>query len=237
MEISFLLALGAGLLSFFSPCIFPVLPAYLSHLTGGRIQNQKLQVDQHLLFQRSVAFVLGFSLVFIAMGASATLVGQLFQANRKLIEHISGIFIVVFGLQMLGVFKFSFLMKDKKWEYKLDKPKNWFSSLLIGIAFGSGWTPCVGLTLSSILLLASASTTFTQGILLLGVYSLGMAIPFLLISFMMTKSLRIIRLINRYLGKFSIVNGSIMILLGLLIFSGQLTRISAYFAGFTIFDI
>ncbi|KRG13263.1 cytochrome C biogenesis protein DsbD [Virgibacillus soli] len=231
------IALGAGLLSFFSPCIFPVLPAYLSHLTGGNVQDQKFQVKSSLLIQRSIAFVIGFSLVFMMMGASATFLGQLFQANKKIIEHVSGIFIVVFGLQMLGVFNFSFLMKDKKWDYKLQKPKSWFSSIFIGIAFGSGWTPCVGLTLSSILLLASATTTFNQGIVLLGFYSLGMAIPFLLISFLMTKSLKIIRTINRYLGKFNTINGSVMILLGLMIFTGQMTKITAFFSQFTLFDL
>lgn len=106
-------ALGAGLFSFFSPCIFPVLPAYLSHLTGGNIQNQKLQVSQKLLLQRSITFVIGFSLVFIVMGASATFTGQLFQMNRQIIEHISGGLIILFDLQMLGIFKFSFLMKEK----------------------------------------------------------------------------------------------------------------------------
>lgn len=169
------------------------------------------------------------------MGASATLLGQLFQANRQLVEQLSGILIVAFGLQMFGVFKFTFLMKEKKWDHQLQQPKNWLSSILLGVAFGSGWTPCVGLTLSSILLLAGSSTTFSQGILLLVVYSLGMAIPFLMISFMMTKSVRIIRTINRYLGKLSIINGSIMVALGLLVFTGQMTKISAYFAKFAIF--
>lgn len=115
------------------------------------------------------------------------------------------------------------------------KTKNWISSIFLGVAFGSGWTPCVGLTLSSILLLAGSSSTFIQGVILLSIYSLGMAVPFLFISFMMTKSLRIIRIINQYLGKLSILNGSIMIVLGILMFTGQLTKISAYFSRFTIF--
>lgn len=234
-QVSLWIALGAGVLSFFSPCIFPVLPAYISHLTGGNIQDQKLLVHQGILVQRSVAFVLGFSLVFMLMGASATFIGQLFQANRQLVEHLSGILIVTFGLQMLGVFQLSFLMKEKKWDHRLQKPQNWFSSVLLGIAFGSGWTPCVGLTLSSILLLAGSSSTFGQGMMLLAIYSLGMAVPFLLLSLMMTKSVRIIRTINRYLGKLSIINGSIMIIMGLLVFTGQMTKISAYFARFTIF--
>lgn len=236
-QVSLWIALGAGLLSFFSPCIFPILPAYVSHLTGGSIHEQKLQVNQRHLLQRSFAFVLGFSFVFMLMGASATFIGRLFTANHQLIEHLSGILIVAFGLQMLGVFQFSFLMKEKKWDHRLQQPKNWFSSILLGVAFGSGWTPCVGLTLSSILLLAGSSGTFGEGMLLLTVYSLGMAVPFLLISFMMTKSVSIIRTINRYLAKLTIVNGSIMIMLGLLVFTGQMTKISAYFARFTLFTL
>lgn len=234
-QVTLWIALGGGLLSFFSPCVFPILPAYVSHLTGGNLHEQKLRVDQSLLLQRSLAFVIGFSLVFILMGASATFIGQLFTANRQLVEHLSGILIIIFGLQMLGLFQFSFLMKDKKWDHQLKQPKNWLSSVLLGMAFGFGWTPCVGLTLSSILLLASSSSTLGQGMLMLTVYSLGMALPFLLISFMMTKSISIIRTINRYLGRLSVINGSIMVLLGLLVFTGQMTKISAYFAQFSLF--
>ncbi|WP_110111828.1 cytochrome c biogenesis CcdA family protein [Bacillus sp. CGMCC 1.16541] len=234
-QLSLWIALGAGVLSFFSPCIFPILPAYLSHLTGGSIQEQKLHVDQKVLLQRSIAFVIGFSIVFILMGASATFLGKFFQMNRQLIEHLSGILIVVFGMQMLGVFQFSFLLKEKKWDHRLEKPKSWFSSVLLGIAFGSGWTPCVGLTLSSILLLASSSGTLSEGMMLLVVYSVGMGIPFLTISYLMTKSVKIIRTINRYLGKLAIVNGSIMIILGLLVFTGQMTKLSSYFARLTPF--
>ncbi|MEM1503614.1 cytochrome c biogenesis CcdA family protein [Domibacillus sp. 8LH] len=234
-QVTLWIALVGGLLSFFSPCVVPILPAYVSHLTGGNIQEQKLRVDASHLVQRSLAFVFGFSMVFILMGASATFIGQLFTANRPFIEQLSGILIIIFGLQMLGIFQFSFLMKDKKWDHQLKQPTSWLSSILLGMAFGFGWTPCVGLTLSSILLLASSSNTLGHGMVMLTFYSLGMALPFLLLSFMMTRSVSIIRTINRYLGRLSVINGSIMILLGLLVFTGQMTKISAYFAQFSLF--
>ncbi|QUL53498.1 cytochrome c biogenesis protein CcdA [Paenibacillus tritici] len=228
-----IIALIAGILSFLSPCVFPLIPAYVSHLTGSLVQDHKMNVDKKLLIFRSISFILGFSVVFVAMGASASFIGQFFAGNRMLIEKISGLLIVVFGLQMSGILTLRFLMFDKKWVNTNHTKKGNVSSFILGLAFGSGWTPCVGLALSSILLLASSAETLYSGMFLLFVYSIGLGVPFLVIAIMLTYSLGILKKINRWLPLLSRINGWIFIGMGLLVFTGQLQKISAWLTQFT----
>lgn len=228
-------ALIAGVLSFLSPCVFPLIPAYVSHLTGSFVQDNKINVEKKLLMIRSISFILGFSVVFVAMGASASFIGQFFAGNRQLVEKISGLLIIIFGLQMAGVLTLRFLMFEKKWFKTETTKKGNMSSFILGLAFGSGWTPCVGLALSSILLLAGTSDTLYSGMFLLFVYSVGLGIPFLAISVMLTYSLGIFKKINRWLPVLSIINGWILVAMGLLLFMGQFQKISAWLAQFTSF--
>lgn len=230
-----IVALIAGVLSFLSPCVFPLIPAYVSHLTGSFVQDNKINVDKKLLMIRSISFILGFSVVFVAMGASASFIGQFFAGNRELVEKISGLLIIIFGLQMAGVLTLRFLMFEKKWFKTENSKKGNMSSFILGLAFGSGWTPCVGLALSSILLLAGTSDTLYSGMFLLFVYSVGLGIPFLAISVMLTYSLGILKKINRWLPVLSIINGWILVAMGLLLFMGQFQKISAWLAQFTSF--
>lgn len=235
-EIGLLFALAGGVLSFFSPCVFPLLPAYITHLTGGKIEDARLTVSRSKLYSRSIGFIVGFSFVFISLGASASFIGKLLMNYRVLIMQIAGLLIIIFGLQMAGWLKFKFLMKEKR--IHSERPsKNILGSILLGMAFASGWSPCVGLALSSILLLASSSDTLSQGIFLLGAYSLGMAIPFFIISVVISYSLKTMKKINRYLAKLSLVNGVIMIGLGFLVLSGQMQRISAWLSSFSLFEL
>lgn len=150
--------------------------------------------------------------------------------------QIAGILIIIFGLQMAGFLKFQFLMKEKKIK-SVNSSKNIFRSILLGMAFASGWSPCVGLALSSILLLASSSDTLLQGVFLLSAYSLGMAIPFFIISILISYSLKSIKKINKYLGKLAFVNGMIMILLGFLVLTGQIQKLSAWLSAYSLFQI
>lgn len=233
-DIGIFFALAGGVLSFFSPCVFPLLPAYITHLTGGKIENSKIQVERSKLYIRSVGFIIGFSAIFIALGASASYIGKLLMNYRVIIMQIAGLLIIIFGLQMAGLLKLKFLMKEKRVQAE-KKPQNIMSSILLGMAFASGWSPCVGLALSSILLLASSSDTLMQGVLLLGAYSLGMAIPFLIISIVVSYSLKTMRKINRYLSKLSFVNGMVMVMLGFLVLSGQMQKISAWLSSFSLF--
>lgn len=235
-DIGLFFAITAGILSFFSPCVFPLLPAYITHLTGGKVEDAKLQVSRSKLYSRSIGFIIGFSIIFISLGASASFIGNLLTNYRIVIMQIAGILIIIFGLQMAGFLKFQFLMKEKKIQSE-NSPKNIFSSILLGMAFASGWSPCVGLALSSILLLASSSDTLLQGVFLLSAYSLGMAIPFFIISIIISYSLKTINKINKYLGKLAFVNGMIMILLGFLVLTGQIQKLSAWLSAYSLFQI
>ncbi|MGM9925914.1 MAG: cytochrome c biogenesis CcdA family protein [Bacillus sp. (in: firmicutes)] len=233
-DVGLFFAFTTGILSFFSPCVFPLLPAYVTHLTGGEIKDSKVLTEKRVLYTRSIGFVLGFSSIFIIMGTSASFLGQIFYSYRMIIMQIAGFLIIIFGLQMAGLLKFKFLMREKRIQSE-KKTKGVFSSIFLGMAFASGWTPCVGLALSSILLLASSSDTLYQGMYLLALYSLGMAIPFFIISIAVSYSLKTIKKINKYLGKLAFINGMIMVALGLLVLSGQMQKISAWLASYNLF--
>jgi Cytochrome c biogenesis protein len=234
-NVSVLFAFTAGMLSFLSPCVFPLIPAYVANLTGSTLGNNKIEVSKRLLLIRSLSFIMGFSLIFVLMGASASALGQIFIHNRDIIQKISGFLIIIFGLQMAGILRLRFLMMEKHWEAKQTEEKNVWRSFILGMSFGAGWTPCVGLALSSILLLAGSTNTVYSGMVMLAVYSLGLGIPFLAISIIITYSLRFVKRINRSLGLLSIINGWILIGMGLLLFTGQLQKISAWLASFSIF--
>ena len=231
-KISIVFAFTAGLLSFLSPCVFPLIPAYVANLTDSTVENNRIVVSRKVLIVRSLGFIAGFSLVFIAMGATASAVGQIFSSYRDIIAKISGFLVIVFGMQMAGILRLNFLNFGKQRNVGTQN-KNIFRPMLLGISFGIGWTPCVSMALSSILLLAGSSSTVFEGIFMLFVYSLGLGIPFLIITFLITYSLKVVKKINRLLGALSLVNGWILIALGLLLFTNQMQKVSAWLAGFT----
>lgn len=236
-NITISVAFAAGMLSFLSPCVFPLIPAYVSHLTGSSFQDNKLVVNRGKLIYQSLSFILGFSLIFIAMGASASLIGRFFAEERELVEKISGLLIIVFGLQMAGILNLRLLMSGKTWETKQDVSRGAIRSFLTGLAFGAGWTPCVGLALSSILLLAGSTETLWNGIGMLAVYSLGLGVPFLLISLLLTYSMNVMKKMTRWMPLLSKINGWLLIGLGYLLFTGQLQRISSWLAQYTFWEI
>ncbi|OLO26128.1 cytochrome c biogenesis protein CcdA [Alkalihalophilus pseudofirmus] len=230
-----MVAFTAGMLSFFSPCVFPLIPAYIATLTGSTITNNKVNVMKKTVIIRSISFIIGFSFVFIMLGASASFIGQFFFENRNLVEKISGLLIIVFGLQMAGLLQLKFLMREKKVQVNSSQ-SGVGKSLLIGIAFAFGWTPCVGIVLSSILLLAASVDTMSSGMLLLSLYSLGLAIPFFVVSLIVTYSLKVIKNTNKILSKISTISGWILIGLGLLLFTGQFQKLSAWLAQFSFIN-
>lgn len=232
-QVNLLFAFTAGMISFLSPCVFPLIPAYVAHLTGALVKDNRVQANKGLLLIRSISFILGFSLVFVFMGASASFIGQLFVAHRDIVEKISGLLIIIFGLQMTGIFQLRFLMMEKRWKSKKTQPKGLGGSFLLGLAFGTGWTPCVGLALSSILLIAGATATMYKGMLLLWVYSMGLGIPFLVISLILTYSLGVVKKLNKMLPLLAQISGWIFIFMGLLLFFGQMQKISAWLSQFT----
>lgn len=234
-EVSVLFAFTAGILSFLSPCVFPLIPAYVANLTGSTFGDNRIEASKRVLLIRSLSFIIGFSIIFVLMGASASAVGRLFTHNRDIIQKISGILIIVFGLQMAGVLKLRWLMMEKRWEGRQTAETSAWRSLILGLSFGAGWTPCVGLALSSILLLAGSANTVYSGMFMLLVYSLGLGIPFLAISLIITYSFKVIKSINCYLGLLSTINGWILVGMGLLLYTGQLQKISAWLSQFTYF--
>lgn len=228
-DISMFFAFMAGVLSFFSPCVLPLLPVYLANLTGAVIDKDKMQVSRLLVGVRSLGFISGFSTVFIIMGASATILGEFIIENRSILEKVGGLLIILFGLQEMGLLQFKLLARSKQWDIPGAGKRNFLSSVVMGLAFGTGWTPCVGLVLSSILVLAGTLSTVYQGACMLFIYSLGLGLPFFLLSLALTYSLARVRDLNRYLGRISFCSGGILVIMGVLLLLGRFSALSAWF--------
>jgi cytochrome c-type biogenesis protein len=219
-ELNVLLAMAAGLLSFLSPCVLPLLPSYLSFIAGlsfeelqGTVANPR---TRRAILVNSLLFVLGFSIVFIALGAGATLVGQVLFGYQVLIRRIGGAFVALMGLYVAGWLRIPFLMRE--WRAELSsRPAGRLGAVLTGITFAAGWTPCIGPILGSILTLASVTQTVGTGILMLAAYSIGLAIPFLLSSLMIDRFLVFFDRFKRFFPVVTRVSGIILIVVGLLL--------------------
>lgn len=220
--ISIPVAFWAGLVSFFSPCILPLIPAYIVYISGS-MSEEEVYKNKKIAVIRTFGFVIGFSIIFILLGAAATAVGSFISKNLIIFRRISGIFIILFGLYMLNIIDLKFLNKSLK--IKAPKIKGFFSSLLMGMAFSIGWTPCVGAVLGTILFFATTQNTVYQGILMLTAYSAGLAIPFIIVSFLLEKFNKNIRKIEKVSVYISKIGGIIIVLLGILVIIDKLTII------------
>lgn len=226
-NISLILAFSAGLLSFLSPCVLPLIPAYIGYITGSTIGDTYNSKNKFNVLYKSFAFVIGFSIIFILLGATATFLGNVVTEHMSILRKIGGIIIILFGLHTAGIFKIKFLYYEKK----LIDFHNFsnLNSLFMGMAFATGWTPCIGPILSSILIYASNMNTVSKGILLLIMYSLGLAVPFILTALTIEKLTLYFKKISKYLPIISIVSGILMIIMGILIFTNKLNILSNYF--------
>jgi cytochrome c-type biogenesis protein len=234
-EISFLtmwIALFAGVVSFLSPCVFPLVPAYLAQLTGSEITQNRVSADRKLILTRSFGFIIGFTSIFLALGASTSFLGGMFLQNQQLVEQLGGIIIVLFGLQLVGIFQLNFLMSEKRMKNPA-KSASFGRSILFGLVFAAGWSPCIGLVLGSILALAAQNDP-AGGMILLLFYSAGLAVPFLIVGLLFAKSLDRVRNLNRFLPFFQKLSGGIMIVLGIMLFTGLFSRIAGYLSQFYI---
>lgn len=229
-DVSYFVALLAGILSFFSPCILPLIPAYIMYIAGISIEGEE-KSKMGVVVSRTLAFIAGFTVVFLIMGASASAIGRLFIRNREIITQISAVIIVIFGLQLLGVLKIGYLSKV----VKPRGPKSTgsiLSSFLMGVAFSAGWTPCFGPVLASILFYASTSATVNKGIILLGIYSIGMGIPFLLTAIFLSKATKLLGKVEKHGELVTKISGAILVLFGLLMFFNKIVDISRFLLQF-----
>jgi cytochrome c-type biogenesis protein len=227
-DVSLIAAFAAGFLSFVSPCVLPLIPGYISFVSGVSVEEMRADAapatSRLQVFITSLAFVIGFSLVFVALGASATAIGKFMFAKLPLLSRIAGVVLIVFGLHTMGVFKLAFLETEKR-VHTQRKPAGPLGAMLVGIAFAFGWTPCIGPILGGILAIAGSRNTVGEGITLLAVYSLGLGIPFLLTSLAINQFFGAAKRIRRHYHAIELASGALLVAIGLLIVTGQLTLI------------
>ena len=222
--IELFIAFGAGLISFLSPCVLPLIPGYISFISGMSL-NELLEKKKINLIPL-ILFTLGFSFVFIIFGAAASYLGQVLLQNSQSLRIVAGLIIIIFSLQLIGLINISYLNFEKKVYTK--KSNNIWFSFIIGMAFGFGWTPCIGPILGSILALASTEETILRAIILLTFYSLGLAIPFILSGYLMQKFLLFSKNFKKNINLVSKIGGFILLTTGILILSNQLQVLGYY---------
>lgn len=235
-DINFFVAFAAGVFSFLSPCVLPLIPSYLSFVSGVsldemRNENARRRVRYRVVFN-SLAFILGFSLVFISLGASASFLSSLFLGYRDVIRIIGGVFILIVGLYLVGAFKVAALERYLQFNLK-DKPAGYLGSVLVGITFAVAWTPCVGPILGATLALASTSGEITRGTLLLTSYAAGLALPFLLSAIAINSFFQFSAGFRRYLNAIHVTGGILLIVVGVLLITDYMSLLNAYALRFT----
>jgi len=223
-NVSIPIAFGAGFLSFFSPCILPMIPVYIMYMTGTNMESE-LNKRKFFVLRRTLGFVMGFTVIFMIMGTSASFLGRIFIRNRDIFYKASGILIILFGLNMMGVLKIRFLNVERRAKIS-GKAISWFTSIIMGMAFAAGWTPCFGPVLASILMYASASDIILQGTLLLLIYSVGMAVPFMLTALFINVFSKFMEKAEKIMVYLPKISGLIMIIFGLLVYFNKVIDIS-----------
>jgi cytochrome c-type biogenesis protein len=222
--IELLIAFGAGLISFLSPCVLPLIPGYVSFISGQSLQE--ILKSKKIDILPLILFCFGFSTVFIILGASASFLGQTLLQNSETLRVIAGVVIIIFSLQLIGLINISYLNFEKRFEAK--KSKNILFPYLIGLAFGFGWTPCIGPILGSILALASIEETLSKAIILLTFYSVGLALPFVLSGYLIQRFLVFSKNFKKNINLISKIGGTILLITGILILTNQLQTIGFY---------
>lgn len=233
-SIGIAVAFLGGMLSFLSPCVLPLVPSYLSFISGmgaEELAAGSAEVRTTALVH-SVLFVVGFSLVFMAMGASASYLGQLFRDYQLWIARAGGVLVILFGLHLLGVTPVPWLNRERRVQMQRE-PVGYAGTLAVGVAFGAGWTPCIGPVLGGILTLAATREGLAEGVSLLGVYSAGLAIPFLLSSVALVRFFEAFERVKGYLRYVEWASGALLLLVGALLLSGEFTELAAWAARFT----
>ena len=232
-NITVISAFIAGLLSFLSPCVLPLMPSYITYITGLsfadlQAENPSGKVRRQIIIH-SLLFIAGFTFVFILLGASATFVGGFLQEHMKLIRRVGGVLIVLFGVHLTGLIPIQLLLGEKRMTIH-NKPAGYAGSFLVGVAFSAGWTPCIGPILASILMVAATEDTLHHGIILLLAYSMGLAIPFFLSALAMHQFLVVFNRFKKHIRLFEIFTGVFLIIIGIMVYGNYLTKLSAIFS-------
>ncbi len=229
-NLNILTAFLAGVVSFVSPCVLPLIPAYLSFLTGSSLEELKAQtdaVDRARVLFHSLAFIAGFTVVFMALGFTASAIGNYLIEYRDWIAKIGGVVVIVLGLNMIGVFKIPFLMMDKRVHVR-SANRSYLASFAVGLGFAAGWSPCVGPILASILALATQER-YGSATLLLFVYSMGLGLPFFITAAAISRALGALNRVKRYLGAIEVGAGAFLVATGLVLFTGTFGRVAGFF--------
>jgi cytochrome c-type biogenesis protein len=232
-ELNFATAFLAGLVSFVSPCVLPLIPAYLSFLTGSSLEELRAETgvrSRSRVVLHALAFVAGFTVIFMLIGMSASAVGSVFAEHKELIARVGGVIVIILGLNMLGVFRIKALAMDKRLHVR-SANRSLLASFLVGLGFAAGWSPCIGPILSAILLLASQERLAQAGVLLF-IYSLGLAIPFLLTAAAITSALGALNRIKPWLPRIEAGAGAFLIATGLVLLTNSFTRVAGFFYQF-----
>ena len=225
MIIKLAFAFGAGFISFLTPCVLPIIPGYISYITGKSLEQ--IDQDKKVVLIKTILFSLGFSLIFISLGITASAVGNILLFFSSELRIVAGAIIILFSLQMLGILNFQFLNQEKRINIKGYKD-NYIFPFLVGAAFAFGWTPCIGPVLGYILALSASEASISKGILLLSFYSLGLAIPFILSGYFMNSFLISKKGFGKYYNRITKTGGTILLITGILIATNQIQVISYY---------
>ena len=225
MIVKLAFAFGAGFISFLTPCVLPIIPGYISYITGKNLSE--INLNKRIVLVKTILFSLGFSLVFIILGATASAVGNILLFLSNELRIAAGIVIILFSLQMIGILNFNFLNQDKRIETKGYKD-NYAFPFIVGAAFAFGWTPCIGPVLGSILALSATEASISIGILLLSFYSLGLAIPFIMSGYFMNRFLISKKSFGKYYNRVTKTGDSILLITGVLILTNQLQALGYY---------
>lgn len=228
--LTWLVAFTAGLLSFLSPCVLPLVPSYIGFITGMGLED--ITRARRTTMVHAVLFVVGFSSIFVLLGAGATLFGQLLVAYRPLIARLGGVMLVALGLWMMGVFQFAFLQRERRIHLG-DKPLGYLGTILVGVAFGAGWTPCLGPIISGILMIAASEATVGRGISLLAAYSAGLAVPFLLSALLLERFFSFFQRFRSKLGLVNRVAGALLVVVGIMLLTGWFQILAGYLQAIT----
>jgi cytochrome c-type biogenesis protein len=240
-NVTLLAAFGAGLLSFISPCVLPLIPGYLSYISGLSLDQMRgtppaggvavavaaPAESRRQVVMASLAFILGFSIVFIALGASASYIGQFLTSRLTLLSRIAGTIIIIFGLHTMGVLRIEWLYQEKRVK-TTERPAGFIGAVLVGIAFAFGWTPCIGPILAGILAVAAAQETVGHGVRLLGAYSLGLAVPFFATALAINRFFAAFARIRRHYHAIELASGALLVVIGLLIFTNRFTVLAQW---------